>query len=71
MKAKYEQNEFMFHMVFSNNFISRTDILNPLKTDNYHLNGLGGIMLEYEDENFPINSLFLSYNTAEVIDQRV
>jgi hypothetical protein len=69
MAEQFEQNEFMFHMVFTNNFISRTDIFDPLKTDSYFLNGPEGIMIEYVDDDTINNSLFLSYNTANVVNQ--
>jgi hypothetical protein len=55
-------------MVLMDNFISRDDILDPLKTASYFLNGPEGITLNYEDNYTPFNELFLSYNTAEVVN---
>ena len=71
MTKNQHEIEIMFHMVLTNNFISRTDISDPLKTGSYFLNGPLGISLEYDDKNTIYDSLFLSYNTAEVVNQHV
>ena len=69
MEELYHKNEYMFHMVFTNNYISRQDIHNPLKTATYYLNGPEGIFLEFEDTDLIYAQLFISYNTAEVVNQ--
>jgi hypothetical protein len=53
----------------TNNFISRDDINEPLKTEPYLLGGLEGVTFGFEGNHAPVNSLFLNYNTAELVDQ--
>jgi hypothetical protein len=68
IKLQTQGKRYTFNSALTNNYISREDMVEPLKSKPYFLGGPRGVSFEIESELVTKNELFLNFNTAELVD---